>query len=173
MSDDISLSLINFYLNKARENNISITERKKALKKASTLIYDYIEYYEKYLIENKRNSAILECLCALNVLLYLGLAADKESYVLLICSLCWIPNSIRYLAEFNSAEQTLSTVKKYHYFLENEETINQEIIERFVEENKDSKSYSLNDAPVITVADIDDMDIKELQETVELIRRAH
>ena len=67
-------------------------------------------------------------------------------------------------------KERLDEIRKYKYFIENQELINYEIIKRHLE-NNNSNIPDITDAPLITINDIDDMTLIELKETVELIKQ--
>ena len=66
-------------------------------------------------------------------------------------------------------KEYINEIEKYRFFIENEDTINYEIVKRYFE--SDANSPDISGAPLITINDIDDMTLTELKETVELIRK--
>jgi hypothetical protein len=56
------------------------------------------------------------------------------------------------------------------YFINHEEEINSYIKEKFMEDYQNSTSFNPDEIPYITINDIDNTSIKELEERVELIR---
>ena len=173
MTDYISFDYINIYLNDARREDVPIEVRKHSLKIATGLLYNYINENEDILRKSKERFTIINTLNIVNTFLNTFVAIINKNNLNFIAACCWLLSFVFCSLRLNSDNEMAKKIKKYKYFLENQDTINQEIIERFIEDNKDCNSYSLDDAPVITVADIDDMDIKELKETVQLIRRTH
>jgi len=111
------------------------------------------------------------CFAGLNTYIAFGVNGSIKGFNLFLAGLFIILNRISASKLYKDSE-FIKEINKYIYFLNYEDEINSEIIKKYQEENENSLFYNPDDAPVITINDIHDTSIKELKETVELIRKS-
>ena len=77
-----------------------------------------------------------------------------------------------WLKKGEKISENISELKKYKFFIDNEDIINYEICKRYMDEND---TNSINDKYISTLSinDIDDYTLIELKEMVELIKQAY
>lgn len=88
-----------------------------------------------------------------------------------LCGAGFLGLFIARLCRIEDRASLIKELKKYRYFIENEAIINYEAEHYYVNEN--SNSIDLNAPAKLTINDLDQISIQELEETVELIEKAH
>ena len=127
-----------------KENEYSIL---KEMKDQAIMIIDYIEVYEDIFRKNLETSM-----------------ADSLLTIISASISTAIPNNCKYIGLLKKIEE----IKKYKYYIENEDLINNEIVSRFFE------FYGIysdpNYANRITINDIDKYTLEDLENIVGLIK---
>lgn len=92
---------------------------------------------------------------------------NNQKYFQACCLALFLLLSGLWINELVYNKERLDEIKKYKYFIENEDLINYDNIKRYFEENE-SNIPNLDDIQVLTINDINDITLIELKEMVEL-----
>ncbi len=167
--------IIVYYANNERKERLKYSKEKEYLiqnimknqiKDSSSLQSGYIEELKHNNLHNIFNL----CFLYYSSSNYIQASDNKTkiiygtAFVLFLTTL-----NLRLFDNLNNKER-LNEIKKYKFFIENEDLINYETIKSFIEESESNAiNYSLEN--LISINDIDNMTLIELKEIVELIKQ--
>jgi hypothetical protein len=116
-----------------------------------------------------RNFAIIDAFLALaNGAMFLFNHTNNIKYINLAGMIVTDAAAIIYAGQANKNHKKLDEIRKYKYFLENEDIINHEITLRYFDFY--GKDADINEANRITLNNIDDYTLEDLETIVELIK---
>ena len=146
------------------EENILLIMKKEAV--AMSKIYTYIE--EKYK-SNKKNATIYSILFLINSMLFAQNASSSRK-LNLFASLWCCTFAVIHCVMLSIKDKQLDEIEKWNYFLKNENIINEEIIRRFKEFY--GEDANIDEANKITINDIDDYSLEDLQDMIHNIKNS-
>ncbi len=130
---------------------------------------------EKYKYEAKSYGvlAILDSLAAASNIVVLSLVDENKKITILrlVSTGIWTFLAAYYGSDAIKAKRALEDIKKFKLFLENEELINQNMIDSYIEMYGDTAPIS--DANKMTVNDLDNYTLSELEEMIASIKDAN
>ena len=149
---------------KKAEEKILLIMKKEAV--AMSKIYTYIE--EEYK-SNKKNATIYSILFLINSMLFAQNASSSRK-LNLFASLWCCTFAVIHCVMLSIKDKQLDEIEKWNYFLKNENIINEEIIRRFKEFY--GEDANIDEANKITINDIDDYSLEDLQDMIHYIKNS-
>ena len=145
------------------------------LEKMKNQVDFLINCEEKYKYEAKSYGAIATLDSLVSILNIASLSLDhsekKHVIIKLIVIGIWTFLAAHYGSDAIKAKRALEDIKKFKLFLENEELINQNMIDSYIEMYGDTAPIS--DANKMTVNDLDNYTLSELEEMIASIKDAN
>ncbi len=151
------------YTKKAEEKILLIMKKQAEI---MSKIYIYIE--EEYK-SNKKNATIYSILFLINSMLFVQNASSSRK-LNLFASLWCCTFAVIHCVMLSIKDKKLDEIEKWNYFLKNENIINEEIIRRFKEFY--GEDANIDEANKITINDIDDYSLEDLQDMIHSIKNS-